>query len=151
MNRDSSPALATAAVVMIAGLAVTALATGLIGLPTRFEIAHSFSGWVMVTFGKTECAPLKQDGIFLIVPIDEHGKGCTSTAALSGWRYTEYVYLDQAGRRTDLPHSSWLKDDVRRIHAESTKPPQEGSPDYERIFFVGTLEELNGAWIERPM
>ena len=128
-------------------LAVVAIFTGFVGRPKQYEIAASFHGWATVEYGRPECQPLADGGLFVDIQVDESGKGCTSSPMPIGWRYTKFVRVGKNGRTTSLP---WSTGDSSMIWAWSNRTPQGGSPFFMDVFFVGTADELKSNWPNEP-
>ena len=140
--------------VLVTGIVILSVATVLIGLirrPIRYEITEPFQGWVTVIYEDSNCKPLEEDGFFLVVHVDGTGKGCTSSPMPQGWRYLKFVYVGKDGKRTTLVHSNWAKEQSRRIWAGATMSRNGGYSQEGEIFFVGTAEQLKGAWSRQPV
>jgi len=149
MHNLSKTLLILAGVLVIFTLlaAGISLYKGYLGKPIKYVIPESYQGWVTVIYGKVGCPPLEESGIFVIIPVDETGNGCTSTPILKGWRYTKYVQVSNDGNHTNL---EWDRSSTGMIWAMSNRTPQGGSPHYADVFFVGTKDQLENAWSSQP-
>jgi hypothetical protein len=110
--------------------------------PIKYEIPQHFHGWVLLTFEKPSCKPFDSDGIFLVIRTDSAGRACTSDPNPDGWRFTRYAYIDKDGRLTTI---------TSEILAGSTFDRQDQHPYPGEVFFVGSQEQLKGAWSDRPI
>ena len=141
-------ALAAIAIILV----IAAVSAGFIAKPIVYEIAEPFNdGWVTITYENPNCKPLEEDGLFLVVHVDETGKGCSSNPIPQGWRYTKYVRVGKNGERTALVSSSWASEQSRMIWAGAVMTPQGGYPHAGEIFFVGTAAQLKDAWPRQPV
>lgn len=115
-----------------------------IGRPVLWEIPDGYVGWVEVQFGEPTCPPLRDAGIYLVVPVSSSGRGCTSANSLgSVWRYHRFESVRADGTREETPHTSW--GGGGRIWALSF-----GGQGKVASFFVGSEAELNESWASRP-
>ena len=136
---------------VVTSLVVVAILTGFIGKSIRYEIVKPLDGWVTIIYSNSDCKPLEEDGLFLVVHVDVSGKGCSSSPMPRGWRYNKFVHVDKNGRQTELIHSSWASKQSRMIWAGAVMTPAGGYPHFAQIFFVGTADQLNEAWSRQPI
>jgi hypothetical protein len=134
-------------VLAVVVLGATSITTGLLGWPKKYEIADTFHGWVTIAYSKPDCKAFEWDGIFVVIPVDSSGKGCTSSPMPLGWQYTKFVRVDKNGNQTPL---AWGTNDSGMIWAWSNRTPQGGSPFFADVFFVGTADQLKSAWSSQP-
>jgi hypothetical protein len=119
-----------------------AFMSSLLHRSVTYEIAESYQGWVIVTYGKPGCKRSDRRGFSLVIHVDKSGRGCTSDRDPEGWRRTEFVYVAENGSKT--PISSDM------ISAAATHSPDTANPYEEEHFFVGTSEALKKAWSKEP-
>lgn len=104
----------TLLVVVLTSVTVTALNSGGIARPLRYEIPEGYHGWVLVQFADPSCPDLRADGLFEVLTVGGDGRACTSAALQTGWRLVEYV-------ATGATASARL--DTSLITIKSTQPP----------------------------
>jgi hypothetical protein len=109
--------------------------------PIRYEVPENFEGWVVITFENPNCRPMDSDGVFLVIKFDKSGRACTSDSDPEGWRYTTLNYVDKTGR---------LKSAPSEMLAGASYDRQELHQYPGEFFFVGTAEQLKGAWSSSP-
>ena len=112
--------------------------------PVIYKIAENYRGWVVVRYKDQSCMPLGHDSIFLLVTVPSSGSGCTSSAPPAGWRYERYQYVNRGKVTRELPVAGW--GGQGEIWGGFTSPaiPAES-------FFVGTEQELQRSWSQRPI
>jgi hypothetical protein len=126
-------AVVTGRIVMI--FAGVAILIALFHRSIEYEIAAPFRGWVIITYGKPDCPPLKRNWLSFIVQVDRSGRACTSDSnPLEGPRRLDYVYIAENGRKIQIPNDM--------IHAEATSNQSWANPYEAEFFFVGTAEAL---------
>jgi uncharacterized protein DUF6843 len=135
-------AVVTGRIVMI--FAGVAILIALFHRSIEYEIAAPFRGWVIITYGKPDCPPLKRNWLSFIVQVDRSGRACTSDSnPLEGPRRLDYVYIAENGRKIQIPNDM--------IHAEATSNQSWANPYEAEFFFVGTAEALKKAWGKEPI
>ncbi len=106
--------------------------------PERWEFPDGYKGWVVVSYGRSECQPLpRQDG-WLIYRIPTDGQLCTSDEVPQGTAEDRYEYVSPDGTRKPL---SYLRD-VRVLTYEAVSR--------KLLLFVGTQQEQDSAETSKP-
>jgi hypothetical protein len=100
-----------------------------------YKIADNYKGWAVVKYDDPSCPPLQHQSVFVVIPVQSSGRGCTSSPLQTGWRITLYEYVLGQKVVKKLPSSPWGYYMVEK-HSEG--------------FFVGTKEELNRSWAQEP-
>jgi hypothetical protein len=69
--------------------------------PVRYDIPDGYRGWVVVRYEQESCQALPLRGVDLVVAIDQHGCGCSSSdEPWSGtWRDARYAYVSDGVTR----------------------------------------------------
>lgn len=135
-------------ILVIIALLIAGGILGTVGRPIRYELPEGYRGWVVIQYQDPTCAPIRTEGIYLIITIPPSGRACTSDAIPRGWRYTRYDYVSPDGTRKTIPSSGW--NPKREIWAGSWAPVQQGVTFPRSSFFVGTKAELEKSWPDRP-
>ncbi len=111
------------------------LATRQVAGAYRYEIPVSFSGEARIVWERPECPVLSRDGVQLVVPFDERGCACTSSAPPEGAYHETYIAVVSEGRR-ELRVTAW--GGGGEIWGGSLAPRQQAHPYPLSDFFVGT-------------
>jgi hypothetical protein len=135
--------LALVVVIIMGGLLFVLVWRQHLGLPVSYELPAKFRGWVVVQTENPSCAPSERNGLFLVVRVNALGNACTSAKTPYGWHYERFIYVGADGAKAQIPSSSWDKNSL--IWAESFAPTTK-----KEAFFVGTEDELNRSWAQRP-
>lgn len=108
-----------------------------------YKIADGYKGWAVVRYDDSSCAPLKPEGIFLVITIPSSGVGCTSNPVHEGWQISLYEYVSGGKVTRRIRQSNW--GGGREIWAGFSMPYK-----HSESFFVGTEQELKKSWPRRP-
>jgi hypothetical protein len=119
-----------------------------------YRIPAHFSGWVVVKFSQPSCPSLKEDKNAIHVQVGMNGEACTSHPLFEGWKKAKYLKMNEDGTEKVLPYGSWdkSKDRIWSVtlgYVSYTKEGKTYSVPRE-LFFVGTKEQLEGAWNKQP-
>ena len=139
MAGERSTLVVLVILVLLGGLA---LMQG-VGRPVRYELPAGYQGWAVIEYDNASCAPLRSEGIFLVVAIPPSGFECTSSLLPgSVWRYERYEYVSRDGTRSRIPS---YNDQARKIWATLVlfQTREEGFP--QRGIFVGTEAEYRNS------
>lgn len=129
---------------VLASLVVLGFLAGGVGRPVLVLMPAEFTGWVTEQFGDPSCSPLASEGIFLVMRVSESGFICTSSASpYSVWRHYDYRRVQRDGSRLAVPTTGW--GGGGEIWAGFTSPSTNMA-----AFFVGSEEQLQGAWAIEP-
>lgn len=124
------------------------------GKAVVYHIPANFSGWVLVKFSEPSCPPLREDNSAIHVRVGANGSVCTSYALFEGWKKAIYLQRKEDGTEAPLPYGSpeKSKDKIWPVtlgYVTYTKEGKSYSVPRE-LFFVGTKEQLEGAWNKQP-
>lgn len=111
--------------------------------PRMYQIADNYRGWAIVKYDDRSCPPLRHNGIFLIIPINSSGRGCTSSPLRLGWLIEFYEYVSGGKVVRRLRETRWGQGG--EIWAGYLMPDKESE-----VFFVGTETELRQSWSRSP-
>lgn len=141
--------MAVIGVLLAVVLAVGALggALGWFSPPVRYEIPADVKGWVVVDYGRPDCAPLTRDGLTYVVVIAKGNRTCTSTEIPRGWKLARFLRVD-GNHKTELASSGDTA--ARMIWAWATHELVDKPNSTREIFFVGSEAELKAAWSKQP-
>jgi hypothetical protein len=123
--------------------AVVCIALAILKRPVIYKISDNYKGWVTVKYDDSSCPPLRREYVFLVIPVNASGIGCTSSPLQAGWRITLFEYTSGKKVIRKLRQSGWGGDG--EIWAGFTMPYK-----HAESFFVGAEKELNQSWSQRP-
>src|SRR5207302_9560182 len=111
--------------------------------PLLSKIEDDYKGWVVVRYDDASCAQLNHEIIYLVISVPSSGMLCTSNPLPDGWRFNRFEYVSRGKVTRKIPYSRWgghgeiwAGFDMPYKHSES--------------FFVGTEQELDRSWSQRP-
>jgi hypothetical protein len=122
---------------------------------TRYILGNGVSGWVKITYGRSDAPPLPvKDGVVIVrVPADL--KLSTRTPMAPDWAGAEFYYEKSSGQLIRLPVDG---NEKRRLWGMEKTPGPDGD---QETFFVGKPEqftkvyktgnELNTGLSDRPI
>jgi hypothetical protein len=83
-----------------------------------------------------------------------NGEACTSHPLFEGWKKAKYLQMNEDGTEKVLPYGSWdkSKDRIWSVTLGYVSYTREGKTYSvpRELFFVGTKEQLEGAWNKQP-
>lgn len=119
------------------------------GFVLLWEIPSDYTGWVFVQWATPDCPALDVQGIIARIPINTAGCGCTSSPYPAGWRYNIYEHVHDDGSSDRLFPTAYGGGGA--IWAPAYTPSRPGFPFTKSMFFVGTEQELQQSWRDRPL
>lgn len=111
--------------------------------PIMYKIADNYKGWVVVKYDDPSCPPLQHQNIFVVIPVQSSGIGCTSSPPDQSWQYNDFEYARGSKILRRLHQTGW--GGGGEIWARYTIPAK-----HSEAFFVGTEQELNKSWSQEP-
>lgn len=92
-----------------ATLVASAVVTGGVSRPLRYELPAGYGVWILVQYADPRCGPLLADGLSEVLVVADTGRACTSSPPRTGLHDVEYTMRTAEGVRHIDPSVVTLK------------------------------------------